>query len=217
MHHGSGSLRRGPFAEITEENLCDIRAHEQETAAALGRYSAIIQLGHDSKVARNPADIRLKQDLKQIIQRTKPQVIYTHNPADKHDTHVGVAIAVLQALRELPADLHPQAVYGCEGWRGLDWMLDEDKTIHDVSAHESLAAALNGVYASQIAGGKRYDLATIGRRRANATFLDAHQTDQAAMVSFAMDLTPLVRTHPHPSWTTCSRMYTVWKPTCATG
>ena len=62
----------------------------------------------------------------------------------------------------------------------------------DVSGREHLAAALNGVFDSQIAGGKRYDLATLGRRRANATFYDSHSTDAATQVILGMDLTPLV-------------------------
>ena len=85
----------------------------------------------------------------------------------------------------------PGRVLGCEVWRGLDWMPDEEKVVQDLSAHENLAAALNGIFDSQIAGGKRYDLATLGRRRANATFFASHATDAAQMLAFAMDLTPL--------------------------
>ncbi|HEX2750338.1 MAG TPA: PIG-L family deacetylase, partial [Verrucomicrobiales bacterium] len=85
------------------------------------------------------------------------------------------------------------AVHGCEVWRNLDWMNDAEKVVHNVSGHESLAAALNGIFDSQIAGGKRYDLAVMGRRRANATFFDSHATDDASSLAFAMDLTPLIQ------------------------
>ena len=67
------------------------------------------------------------------------------------------------------------------------------KVVHDVSLHENLAAALNGVFDSQIAGGKRYDLGVLGRRRANATFFESHAVDRVDSIAFAMDLTPLVR------------------------
>ena len=50
-----------------------------------------------------------------------------------------------------------------------------------------------GVFDSQISGGKRYDLATMGRRRANATYHASHDTDVATGLAFAMDLTPLIR------------------------
>jgi hypothetical protein len=51
---------------------------------------------------------------------------------------------------------------------------------------------LLGVFDSQIAGGKRYDLATMGRRRANATYFETHGVDLTTGLSFAMDMTPLV-------------------------
>jgi len=50
-----------------------------------------------------------------------------------------------------------------------------------------------GVYDSQIAGGKRYDLATLGRRRANATYHDPYAPDHATLLEYAMDLGPLLR------------------------
>jgi hypothetical protein len=49
------------------------------------------------------------------------------------------------------------------------------------------------VFKSQIGGGKRYDLATLGRRAAHATFHVADATDTAAALTFAMDLTVLAR------------------------
>ena len=189
---GAGSSRAGAYAQFTDEEMRAVRVQEQDHAAVVGRYAAMIQLGYSSAAVRSATDSSLREDLLQILQAARPQIVYTHNPADKHDTHIGVLIAALEAMRALPADARPKAVYGCEVWRGLDWMLDEDKVAHDVSAHENLAAALNGIFDSQIAGGKRYDLATLGRRRANATYYVAHATDAAQMISFAMDLTPLV-------------------------
>lgn len=49
-----------------------------------------------------------------------------------------------------------------------------------------------GVYDSQISGGKRYNLAAMGRRRANATFYQSHDVDSATQLSYAMYLTPLI-------------------------
>ena len=95
--------------------------------------------------------------------------------------------------RELPREQRPQRVIGCEVWRNLDWLPDSDKVLMDVSGRENLAAALNGVFDSQIAGGKRYDAATAGRRAANATFFNSHATDKAMQLIFGMDLTPLAQ------------------------
>jgi hypothetical protein len=49
-----------------------------------------------------------------------------------------------------------------------------------------------GVFDSQIAGGKRYDLATAGRRRAHATYFESHGTDQHSSLIWGMDLTSLL-------------------------
>jgi hypothetical protein len=96
-------------------------------------------------------------------------------------------------MRTLPPEQRPEVVHGCEVWRNLDWMCDSEKVAYDVGSHDHLAAALTGVFDSQIAGGKRYDLAVQGRRRANATFFESHAIDRAEGIAFAMDLTPLVR------------------------
>ena len=191
--NGAGSSRSGPYAGITDEAMMKIRVQEQNTAALIGGYAAMLQLDYPSSAVKGTTDPSLKNDLKAILKATRPEVVYTHNPADKHDTHIGVAIAALMAMREMPADQRPKKVIGCEVWRNLDWLPDEEKVLMDVSGRDNLAAALNGVFDSQIAGGKRYDLATLGRRAANATFFDSHSTDQSNQLVFGIDLTPLVK------------------------
>jgi LmbE family N-acetylglucosaminyl deacetylase len=190
--NGAGSSRSGPYAEFTDERMMAIRREEQNTAAVIGHYGAMIQLDYPSSAVKSPSDSALKNDLGEILTSTRPEVVYTHNPADKHDTHIGVTIAALQAMREMPRDQRPQQVIGCEVWRNLDWLPDDQKVLMDVSGRDNLAAAINGVFDSQIAGGKRYDLATLGRRAANATFFASHATDSASQLVFGIDLTPLV-------------------------
>jgi LmbE family N-acetylglucosaminyl deacetylase len=190
--NGSGSSRTGPYADCTDAEMMSIRRHEQRAAAMTGRYGAMIQLDYPSSAVKSATDTHLKEDLGQILAATRPQVVYTHNLADKHDTHIGVVVAALQAMRELPRESRPQQVVGCEVWRNLDWLPDANKVLMDVSEHQNLGAALNGVFDSQIAGGKRYDLATAGRRAANATFFESHATDKTSQLIFGMDLTPLV-------------------------
>jgi len=189
---GGSSPRGGPYAAYSDDAIRRIRRREQDTAASIGGYGVMIQLGYESSELQNPSGGALEEDLGIILRAAHPSVVYTHNPADKHDTHVAVTMAVIRTIRAMPRGERPQALYGCEVWRDLDWLDDMDKIVLDVSAHESLAAALLGVHDSQIAGGKRYDLAVVGRRRANATFHDARDTDTATQLSFAMDLTPLV-------------------------
>lgn len=189
---GAGSSRTGPYESFTDEEMMRIRRQEQDTAAVIGGFGAMIQLDYPSSAVKSATDPRLKEDLKAILEQSVPEIVYTHNPADKHDTHIGVTVAAIQAMRELPADKRPKKVIGCEVWRALDWLPDEQKVLMDVSGRDNLAAALNGVFDSQIAGGKRYDLATLGRRAANATFFNSHATDASNQLIFGIDLTPLV-------------------------
>lgn len=189
---GAGSPRDGLYADYTDEQMCMVRRSEQKKAAIVGEYGAQVMLDYPSAAVKNAADTDIVADIKHLVEAATPSIVYTHNLADKHDTHVGVALRVIQALRHIPPSSRPEKVYGCEVWRDLDWLVDEDKISFDVSAHEDLAVALLGVFDSQICGGKRYDLATIGRRRANATYYASHGTDISTGMIFAMDLTPLV-------------------------
>lgn len=193
VNDGAGSPRAGEFARHTDEQMKAVRRAEQRAAAKLGSYSAVVQLGHPSAVIKDPARTEVGADLAAILSPMTPRVVYLHNPADKHDTHVAVFLRSLAALRALPASRRPARVLGCEVWRDLDWLPDADKVVLDASADPKLAADLLAVFASQIAGGKRYDLATAGRRLANATFHQAHATDGAKALIWAMDLTPLVQ------------------------
>ena len=181
---GRGSSRAGKFKDWTDDQIAAERIREQEAAAVIGQYSFIAQLGYGSAAVCD--------DLRRILEASRPEVVYLHNLADKHDTHVGCALRCLEAIRQLPKADRPRQVYGCEVWRDLDWLVDSEKTPMTISARPELARALNEVFATQIVGGKRYDLAVLGRRVANATFHDAHASDQETSLQWALDLTPLI-------------------------
>jgi LmbE family N-acetylglucosaminyl deacetylase len=190
--NGAGSSRTGPYANFSDAEMMTIRRQEQNTAATIGNYAAMVQLDYPSSTLKNPNSQDLESDLFTLLTATQPEVVYTHNPADKHDTHIAVTLAAIAAMRRMPRDQRPRQVIGCEVWRNLDWLPDDAKVLMDVSGRDNLAAALNGVFDSQIAGGKRYDLATLGRRAANATFFNSHATDASTQLIFGLDLTPLV-------------------------
>ncbi len=190
---GRGSPRDDLYAEYTDDQMRQVRKLEQKKAALIGEYAAQFLLDFGSSEVKDPNDAKVVTDLKEILTVTRPEVVYTHNLADKHDTHVATALKTIRAIRELPVQDRPERLYGCEVWRNLDWVNDDEKVVFDLSAHENLAAALMGVFDSQICGGKRYDLAIMGRRRANATFYASHGTDRAISLGYAMDLTPLIK------------------------
>lgn len=190
--NGAGSPRDGIYARYTDDEMQKVRRAEQKKAAVVGEFSAQVFLDYSSSEVKDGGNNATVGDLTKLVEATRPQVVYTHNLADKHDTHVAVTLRAIRALRAAAKDARPQRVYGCEVWRDLDWLCDPDKIIFDVHERENLGMALLGVFDSQICGGKRYDLATAGRRRANATYLASHGVDQSTAVNFGMDLTPLL-------------------------
>jgi len=190
--NGAGSPRSGIYGAYTDEQMQKVRLVEQRKAAYVGDYGCQIQLGYSSAQVKNAAETAVVDDLKAILLAARPEVVYLHNLADKHDTHIGVALRAIAALRAVRGVTKPRKVYGCEVWRDLDWLPDDDKQALATSARSNIAAALVGVFDSQVTGGKRYDLATAGRRLAHATYFASHGTDQESAMNFAMDLTPLV-------------------------
>jgi len=190
--NGAGSPRSGPYAGFTDEQMQTARRNEQREAARVGRYAIQIQLAHPSADVKRAEHPGLAADLAAVFSGCSPEAVYLHNPMDRHDTHVAVFRRCLEALRSLPARRRPPRVFGCEVWRDLDWAEDADKVALDSGRRPELAARLLACFDSQIAGGKRYDLGTLGRRAANATFHTSHATDRFQGITWALDLLPLL-------------------------
>lgn len=189
---GAGSPRAGKFAGLTDAEMRAVRREEQRRAAEIGRYALQVQLAYPSSAVQQPGQPGVHEDLRAIFSACRPEVVYLHQPADKHDTHVGLFLRCLEALRSLPRAERPARVLGCEAWRDLDWLDDAQKVGLDAGDRPDLALELVKVFDSQISGGKRYDTATMGRRLANATFHTSHAVDRVSALTWAMDLTPLV-------------------------
>jgi LmbE family N-acetylglucosaminyl deacetylase len=189
---GRGSPRNGLYKDYGDDDMRLVRFKEQRKAAFVGEFAAQVMLDLPSKVVKDASRKESVEDIIEVLHAAKPQIVYTHNLADKHDTHVAVALRVIEALRRLDESERPGRLVGCEVWRALDWMVDFDKALMNVSDHENLQMALLGVFDSQIVGGKRYDLASMGRRRANATYFESHGVDATTGLSYAMDMSPLM-------------------------
>ena len=189
---GAGSPRSGLYADYTDEEMKAVRVVEQEKAACVGEYGFLAMLGHPSKEVKDAKNGQIAEEIAALIRRAKPKYLYMHNLADKHETHIATALKVIAALRMLKKEERPEKVFGCEVWRDLDWMCDEEKVFLDCGPHPNLMRCLSAVFDSQIVGGKRYDLAAEGRRLAHATFSASHACDTYAALNYAMDLTPLM-------------------------
>lgn len=191
---GRGSARIGIYENYTDEKMRLVRFKEQRKAAIIGEYAAQIMLDYPSRMVKDARNTSFVEDIISILKVTNPSVVYTHNLADKHESHVGVVLKVINAMRNLysNSDRPLPKLFGCEVWRDLDWMRDSEKIILDTSKRSNLQTALLSIFDSQISGGKRYDLATMGRRRANATYFSSHRVDNTTGLNYGMDLTPLI-------------------------
>lgn len=190
---GGGSARTGKFKDFTDEEMKAIRVKEQEAASELGRYNSLYMLNYTSKEVKQAKNPQIVDEFVQIIKELKPEVIYTHSILDKHPTHIGVVLKVIEAIRKLPKEEQPKLFYGCEVWRGLDWIKDERKIGFNVSRNKRLQKKLLEVFESQVVGGKDYVMSTLGRRYQNATFYQSHSVDQFKMISYAIDMKPLIK------------------------
>jgi len=189
---GRNSPRAGRFKNLSDQKMVEVRKKEQRKAAEIGDYLCQIQLPYTSEQVKNN-EVGIVNDLEAIVSLARPKFVYLHNLCDKHATHVATSLRSIAALRRLREDWTPEKVFGCEVWRDLDWMVDGDKILHSTSKLPTLSKKLIQTFTSQVVGGKRYDLGIDGRRRANATFFESNKVDKETHISFAMDLTPLVR------------------------
>src|SRR5262245_28670338 len=125
LSDGARAPRTGRFSGLSDAELREVRRAEQRAAAERGRYAAVVQLDYASPAVLT-GDDRLVDDLFRFLDATRPRVVYTHDPADRHATHVAACAAAIAALRRLPENFRPARVLGCEVWRGLDWLADGD-------------------------------------------------------------------------------------------
>jgi hypothetical protein len=189
---GSGNARSGMYAAFTNEQMSAVRRREQKKAAVVGEYASVAWLDYPSQALRS-GERNVVADLTSVLAATRPgTIVYTHALTDSHDTHVATALRVVEACRKLDPARRPARLLGCEVWRGLDWLPARLQVRLNAGERPHLQAALIGVFDSQIAGGKRYDLSALGLRRARATYSASHEVDAQEGIALAMDMTSLI-------------------------
>lgn len=188
---GAGCPKNGKYSTLKPQEIMDLRMEEQKAASEIGRYNSLYLLKQPSlKIKAADEDIK-KQILSALLENSPLDVLYIHNLCDKHPTHIGAAKLALSAALALPKEKRPKKLFGCEVWRALDWLDDEEKVRFNLDGNKNLASKLLSVFESQNAT-KSYDDGARGRRLANATFSESHLENDAKEVWLAMDLTPLL-------------------------
>ena len=191
--NGAGSPRAGKYASCSDSDMVDIRYEEQKQAARIGKYSVLDMLGYTSSEVKDPTNVNVPRELCAIISRCAPEIVYTHNIFDRHDTHTAVALRTIVAIKNMPKELRPKKLLGGEMWRSLDWLPDEKKIIEPIPEDDGLAMRLMSVFDSQIAGGKNYAVAVDNRRVSNATLGASHKVDSFKRCMYFLDMTPLIQ------------------------
>jgi len=169
-----------------------LRRVEQRAAATVGRYSVMVQLGHSSQAVQTGQAQGLAEDLVEVLRCLRPETLYSHNPADRHPSHLAVLLALRQALKALAPSERPKRWLGSEVWGGLDWQALGDQVALPLEGEPALAERLLEAHGSQMNRGKAYRSAASGRRRANATFSASHSPDAAEEVVLAMDMSAVL-------------------------
>jgi len=65
--NGAGSARIGPYEKFTDAQMMTVRRQEQNTAATVGRYGAMLQLGYPSSAVKDASSTALRNDLQQSV------------------------------------------------------------------------------------------------------------------------------------------------------
>ena len=170
--NGAGSPRTGIYGDYTDQEMQKVRVLEQRKAAYVGEYACQIQLGFTSAEVKNPKETVVVEDLTKILRRRQARV---RLPAQSrrqaryprrrdHALHRRAARRARSGEAEEGLRLRSLARSRLAARR-------RQAGAARVSARSNIAAALVGVFDSQVSGGKRYDLATAGRRLAHATYL----------------------------------------------
>src|SRR5688572_2728529 len=103
MTDGASSARAGLpgsnlYAGYSDEEMKAVRSTEQKKAAVIGEYTAQALLGHPSAHVKDPTNRGPIEDIIKLVDAARPEVVYLHNLADKHATHIAVCLRCITAL-----------------------------------------------------------------------------------------------------------------------
>lgn len=186
---GSKCPLAGSFADRAEE-MERIRAEEQFEAARIGNYS-VLMLGYESADLRGAGSDLVCGVLEQILSQCSAAEIWTHNPFDRHPTHLSVLRLLLAAIRRMNRSKRPTKLYGAELWGGLDHVPAEHIEEFDVSDDLGLRRALIEAFRSQNEA-KNYAAGVPGREAGHATFRASHSNNRMTACDLALNMAPLL-------------------------
>ena len=123
---GAGSPRSGLYADYTDKQMKEVRVVEQKKAAMVGEYGFLAMLSHPSKEVKDARNTKIVKELADLIRKAKPKYLYTHNLADKHETHqiAGGKRYDLAAEGRRLANATFSASHACDTYSALSYAMD---------------------------------------------------------------------------------------------
>src|SRR5258707_471044 len=83
---GVSPPRRAPWPDHPDDGGGPVRRREQKRGGRGGDRAGVVLLDHRGEEAKPPRPPPVVADLAAILSAARPEVVYTHNLADKHDT-----------------------------------------------------------------------------------------------------------------------------------
>ena len=191
VNDGVGKPRAAPYEDLSDEAMTRLRFDEQVAAAKRGRYEFALGLAHPSSSMRTVRNEEVVDEIVELILRTKPKCIITHNPFDRHPSHIAVLQHVLWALEKIELQDKPDELYGGEVWGCIDQIPERFLVRWDCSDLLELQEELLGYFTSQNAV-KAYNVAVIARRKALARLNDPHLTLSSKAIHLGVNLKVLM-------------------------
>ena len=116
--NGSGSPRTAcmPTYQQDQEMML-VRVEEQKKAAALGEYAAQVFLDYPSSTVKDRQNLAWQKTFRNF-KLSRPALVYTHNLADKHETHVAVALRTISGNPRSAGGRAPRPAAGLRGVAG---------------------------------------------------------------------------------------------------
>jgi LmbE family N-acetylglucosaminyl deacetylase len=186
LTNGANPPKQGEYSGMSGEEMSLLRNKEQEKAAEIGNYGWVLQLNLSSGTLDDELGGRMGDWFKQWMSEMRVETLYSHHPLDQHPTHLA-SFRWLHRLIKGVAEYQDLNWFGVEVWGKLEWLPLRFRVNLDVTEGDGLAQKLIQVFESQLAS-KRYDLAELGLRQANATYAQSHQVDHICALSYAADL-----------------------------
>jgi LmbE family N-acetylglucosaminyl deacetylase len=186
LTNGANPPKQGQYSGMSGEEMSLMRNEEQERAAEIGGYGWVLQLNMPSASLDGELGVRLGDWFKSWMSQMQVETLYSHHPLDQHPTHLASFRWLHRFIKGMERHQNLKW-FGGEVWGKLEWLPLQYRVNLDVTEDQALAQKLIEVFKSQLAS-KRYDLAELGLRRANATYAQAHQVDQICSLSYAADL-----------------------------